>query len=133
MSVRVVDRSAQVIAIIRRAARDGVAQGGLIIEAEAKRLLGLKGPGVRSLPGEPPAVQTGNLRRSMATSVEERGNVIAAQIGPQADYGAHLELGTATVAPRPFLRPALDEKAAEATKAIRDSIANAIRAVPGVA
>lgn len=128
MSVRVIDRTPQAIAAIRAGARAGVGAGALMIETRVKELLSLKGPGVRSLPGEPPAVQTGHLRRSVTTVIEEQGDTIRAKVGPQADYGRHLEFGTSRMAARPFLRPALDEKGDAATQAIRDHIARALSA-----
>lgn len=59
-----------------------------------------------SKPGEPPHVQTGRLRGSIAYEVE--GNV--ARIGTNVIYGRHLELGTSKMAPRPWLRRMLIER-----------------------
>lgn len=58
-----------------------------------------------SKPGEPPHVQTGRLRASIAYEVE--GNVT--RIGTNVIYGRHLEVGTSKMAPRPWLRRMLAE------------------------
>ncbi|HEX6686688.1 MAG TPA: HK97-gp10 family putative phage morphogenesis protein [Candidatus Limnocylindrales bacterium] len=55
------------------------------------------------------AVDTGNLRNSINTSLLFRGDLVSAEIGPEADYGIYVELGTARMAPQPFLGPAFDE------------------------
>lgn len=60
-----------------------------------------------SKPGEPPAVQTGTLRRSITSEHDEKH--IAGVVGTNEEYGFYLELGTKNIAPRPFLRPALEK------------------------
>jgi phage gpG-like protein len=64
-----------------------------------------------SKPGDPPAPDTGTLRRSAFIEPTENG----ARVGVAMPYGAALEFGTTragrkrnvTIAPRPFMRPAL--------------------------
>jgi len=60
-----------------------------------------------SKPGEPPHKQTGHLRRSITHEVD-RVNLFA-RIGTNVEYGRYLELGTKRMAPRPWLRRALNE------------------------
>ena len=60
---------------------------------------------VASAPGEPPAVLTGQLRASFQTWRHGRD---AWAVGPAAEHGLYLELGTRKMAPRPFLKPALE-------------------------
>ena len=55
-----------------------------------------------SKPGDPPAPDTGDLRRS--TFMEESGGRIL--VGVQMAYARFLEFGTERMAPRPFMRPA---------------------------
>ena len=59
-----------------------------------------------SAPGEPPAVDTGILRNTIGT--ESLGGVI--RIGSGQEYAPILEYGSglARIAPRPFMRPALE-------------------------
>lgn len=59
----------------------------------------------RSQPGEPPFVQTGRLRQSIFV----RRKKLARHIGVAVEYGIILELGGRHVAPRPFLRPAIEK------------------------
>lgn len=58
-----------------------------------------------SPPGQPPAVQTGRLRASIAWGFV--GPQVA-RVGTNVKYAPALELGTKYMAPRPFLRPAID-------------------------
>lgn len=58
-----------------------------------------------SKPGEAPHKQTGTLRSSIAWSVDRERLVV--RIGTALKYGKYLELGTAKMQPRPFLRPTL--------------------------
>ncbi len=55
-----------------------------------------------SAPGEPPAVQLGDLRRSVKTEVEQEGMV--GFVGTDLLKGPMLEFGTRHIAPRPWLR-----------------------------
>jgi HK97 gp10 family phage protein len=58
-------------------------------------------------------VDTGNLRNSINVSLSgsglSAGDAIAAEVGPEANYGIFIELGTWKMAPQPFLGPAFDE------------------------
>lgn len=56
----------------------------------------------RSLPGDPPLSQTGNLRESIQAIKNFVGTT------RRAPYGRFLEFGTRKLAARPFLRPALE-------------------------
>ena len=58
-----------------------------------------------SAPGEPPHVQTGRLRGSVAWEVDG----LEARVGTNVPYGRWLELGTTKIAARPWLRRALSE------------------------
>lgn len=61
-----------------------------------------------SRPGEPPRKQTGTLRRSVQSEVDEAS--LTARVGTNVEYGKHLELGTKRgIAPRPWLRRAFAE------------------------
>jgi phage gpG-like protein len=74
----------------------------------------------RSAPGEAPAIQTGALLRSITW---EKPAPLVRRVGTNLKYGAWLELGTKSkktkktrIAPRPFLRPAMDESKGRAEK-----------------
>ena len=74
--------------VVRKTAKD--------IEATAK----LKAP-----------VDTGNLKSSIGTSdlrgVGQSGGLVA-EIGPTANYGIYVEMGTDRMAPQPYMGPAAD-------------------------
>ena len=61
-----------------------------------------------SSPGEPPHVQTGRLRGSVAFEVLTLGSMIG-RVGTNLKYGRWLELGTKKMAARPWLRRSLLE------------------------
>lgn len=54
-------------------------------------------------------VDTGFLKSSITTTVEPDG--LSADIGPEADYGRHVEEGTYRMAAQPYLVPALERQA----------------------
>lgn len=51
-------------------------------------------------------VDTGNLRASIGTTMHD---ALTAEVGPTANYGAFLELGTSRMGPQPYMFPALDK------------------------
>lgn len=68
----------------------------------------IRGPGhVPSLPGNPPKGDTGNLELNIV--VELRRSDKTVNVISRAIYAAALEFGTSKIAPRPYLRPALQE------------------------
>ena len=92
-----------------------------------------------SMPGNPPAVDTGNLRESIRYEVNSEGKEVYGIVGStqkDPDYGQYLEYGTTKggwggkgMAPRPWLRPAMIKN----NDWIRKSIANAVaKGIKGV-
>jgi hypothetical protein len=63
------------------------------------------GSGV-SAPGDPPGVDTGALRASMHVEKVENLHYVVAD---GVEYGVYLEMGTETMAPRPFMNPVIEE------------------------
>lgn len=53
-------------------------------------------------------VDTGNLRSSITTDVTDTGTSVSAEVGPTANYGLFVEVGTSRMAAQPFMGPALD-------------------------
>lgn len=120
---------AGLLARIAAAAKTGVTVLGLEIENSAK--------------GYCP-VDTGTLRCSIQTSVEEQGMVVTAAIGPQVDYAPYVEFGTgvrgasstgagegpygdtAGQAAQPYMRPAFEEWRVKGPEIIREEIAGAL-------
>lgn len=78
-----------------------------------------------SMPGNPPAVDTGNLRNSIRYEVHDEGKEVYGIVGStqkDPDYAVYTEYGTTKMAPRPWLRPAMKKN----NEWIRKSIANAV-------
>lgn len=71
-----------------------------------------EGYGVPSAPGTPPNIQTGNLYNS----IERVDTPDGADVIVGADYAAELEFGSARVAARPFMTPAVERVGGEADK-----------------
>lgn len=65
-----------------------------------------------SRPGEPPHRDTSHLAQSIDYELTDGG--LGAKVGStNVEYSVYLELGTSKMAPRPYLRPALDRSRAE--------------------
>lgn len=118
---------------MRRATIAATAKALHMIEKRAKQKLGLKshkkGTPTPSGPGEPPALVTGNLRRSITVMGPEpvTPNSWRGQVGPTAVYGRVQELGgptgRGTLPARPYLEPSYEELQGE----IRDLFVEAWR------
>lgn len=84
-------------------------------------------PHYPSLPGNPPAPDSGDLRKSIHWEVERNGDFIVAKVGSimkDEMYPIYLEFGTSKMpAGRPWLRPAMKNNA----KFIRDSVTEAVK------
>ena len=99
------------MAIAENAVEEAVARAGLRVQIEAIRLVSQAAFPPASKAGEPPRVRTGTLLRSIdqetfrATTAD-----FTARVGSNLKYGFWLETGTRRMAPRPWLRPALDNK-----------------------
>lgn len=70
------------------------------------------GKGVHSPPGGIPAVQTGEMKRSVTNEKvgparQNVGSTLQPEPGQVASYALYQELGTTIMAPRPYLRPGL--------------------------
>lgn len=79
--------SKETVVLTSRAVR----KAALDVEAHAKRLA---------------PVDTGALRSSITTSTGISG--LEAEVGPTVHYGLYQELGTARMAPQPYMGPALE-------------------------
>lgn len=59
-----------------------------------------------SAPGEAPATDTGRLANSITADIQGK----RAEVSANTEYAPYLEFGTRTIAPRPFLFPALEKE-----------------------
>jgi hypothetical protein len=103
------------------ATRKATATAAHLVETRAKEHLTEsshpRGTPTPSLPGHPPALVSGTLRRSVRvegpTTVD--GTSFTASVGPTAVYGRAQELGDGPLPARPFLTPALQYADADIT------------------
>ena len=107
-----------IVAQINRAAVSRGVRGVNLLRNAALEVLGQNGSGrvyrnghVASAPGQPPAPDTGNLRRNWRQRVYAHGNgkgngvTVHMQISSQMFYSVFLENGTRKMAARPFHEP----------------------------
>src|SRR5262245_28403571 len=125
---RVVSFVPAVLAQFAREEHDAVVAAGLVLKTEVRRLMtqaprggreynvARGGRGRRRLarrivranaPGEPPAVLTGRLRRSIQFKLNLKSDGYEAAVGSNRVGAASLEFGNRWIRPRPVWRPAL--------------------------
>lgn len=113
MGAKLFGDGSAVRAAIRAELNRRVFAGTILVLNQARELISTAGP-EPSAPGEPPHKQTGHLRRSVANEIE--GSV--GRVGTNLKYGRWLELGTARMAARPWLRRALNEVKSEVKRVL---------------
>lgn len=82
--------------------RRGTRRAGTTETGKA-RFRTVSGSNRASAPGQPPAVDTGQLRASITHLVKKEFFAWVAQVGTNVEYAAALEFGTSTMAARPFM------------------------------
>lgn len=101
---------------------------GQLVEIEAEHSItdgSISGKGhVRSLPGSPPKADTRLLDTSIETTIEDTESP-RVRVTSNAPYSGYLEYGTATMAERPYMRPAL----AKMKEAILDLVKHAVTTI----
>lgn len=114
--------------LLRKNAEAAVAEAAVRIQAEAKRLLSKRGPGPPSPPGQPPALQTGQLRQSVQVDLSglSRRNPIA-RVGPGVPYAAVHEFGGTRHPKRPYMKPAADKVQSKLGDVIRTRLLKGMR------
>lgn len=81
--------------------------GGFAAGRQAARIVEERATDVENVAKQLAPVDTGNLRRSITHDVHSGG--LAADIGSDVEYAEHVERGTASSPPQPYMEPALDE------------------------
>lgn len=82
-----------------------------------------------SVPGNPPAVDAGTLRRSITFSVTEEESRITGRVGStpmKHPYDFYLEFGTSRMAERPWLRPAMERNKEVIMEKLREAVGEII-------
>ena len=83
--------------LIPQAAQEGLVAAAEVLQSEIVGIFQTNRNGLPSRPGEPPAVQTNTLRQSWEL---DRGNPA---VYSEVEYAPMLELGTRTIAARPYV------------------------------
>lgn len=106
-----ITRSASVIERILNHLNDNITKQGLALATEMTMEIDRKWSGIyppASLPGQPPAIRTGKLRKSAHITATRSGKVFTFEIVYRVPYAAALEYGVPRkMAARPFLRPVM--------------------------
>jgi hypothetical protein len=99
-----------------------------MVKAEAQHLItqgSISGKAhVPSQPEEPPNADTHSLDRQIEAALVAP---LKAQVTSNAAHGLPLELGTSTMAERPYMRPALAHKRQEALEKVAEAVNRANR------
>lgn len=108
-------------AAVRQAVAESAAQ---VARAAAQSIRDLH----RSAPGEPPTTGTGELARNIVPVIDAdaRPGGPGASVESRAAHSRFLEFGTARMAARPFLRPALAQQRAPTRRRIADAVRLAV-------
>jgi HK97 gp10 family phage protein len=77
-----------------------------------------------SAPGEAPASDTGRLVGSISTAYDS--SRLAGVVSANTKYAEFLEYGTATMAERPFMRPALANTQEKIVQAVEEEVAKVL-------
>jgi HK97 gp10 family phage protein len=123
------------VADVRRAVFRGIVRGTEQVRADAVRSIMSGGRSGRvyirrgvthqaSAPGEPPASDTGRLANSIRTEYD--ATRLVGRVVVDAVHGPFLEYGTQTLAPRPFLRPALARQRGAIQNAVNEEVAKVL-------
>ena len=140
---------------VQEASVEALWTGGAHLEGAAKEKLSQAGTGrmyktgrkgtryathQASTPGEPPAVDTGELRASVTHNVTGRvgkdlpdpggsKTKVKGYVGTNLDHGLYTELGTSRMEARPWLYPTIMEEASNVAKLIQNVLKRAIAKV----
>lgn len=102
-------------------------KAALLVEVDVKQNFTRQGTGRvygrhrASLPGRPPAIDTGILRASIQNKVIKGILVVVGFVWTDVKHAPHLELGTTKMERRPFLRPALARNRKKINKIFREA------------
>lgn len=109
---------ANILTLATQANTEAMRKAALMVERDVKKSFPKVGSGrvyskgkgkfhIASMPGGVPAIDTGNLRASIQSKVQVRGINVLGEVGSDMSYSLYLEVGTRTMAKRPFLMPTI--------------------------
>lgn len=83
-----------------------------------------------SMPGNPPAPDTENLRKSIRYEVHGEGKEVYGIVGSSQmdeNYAVYTEYGTSKMQPRPWLRPAMNKNNEWIRKSIAKTVSDSLK------
>jgi phage gpG-like protein len=116
---------------IENAVRDGVWTGlvraGVVLQGSMQKTVGVLGHprSRRSLPGEPPRVETNRLRKSISTVPSRSEKVV--RVGTNVPHGRYMEFGTKDILPRPWVKRAYIAARQQMQNVFQNAIRDSIR------
>lgn len=102
--------------------KEAVTEATMYVHSAARKKLSQPGGGEvygkhrASKPGDPPAPDTGTLRRTVAREIKKERSEYVGRVGTPLKYGKMLERGTTNIDPRPWLAPTFRETADDVKK-----------------
>jgi hypothetical protein len=111
---------------------EALREGAEAIAEEAKFSIkdgAISGPGhIPSAPGEPPNADTHDLDESIHVGeVTQDGGSIKTAVIADSEHALPMELGTSTIAERPFMRPATEMHRQDIVKGVQAAVRKVIR------
>lgn len=94
---------------VRVLARDFTVLGRNVLDVAAQVVTKVAADTVTDAQAVVP-VRTGNLRASISYDVTRSAGSVAAEVGPTANYGRHVEFGTSRMGPKPYMVPAFNRQ-----------------------
>lgn len=110
-------------AIAEKMAEAAAAKSAVVLQKQMKDVMTQAGTSP-SAPGNPPAIVTGNLRRSIQMQKVQEKNY---KVGSALDYARFLEFGTSKMAARPWLNRSYNLAKSAMSKAASNAIKKVYR------
>lgn len=101
--------------------------GGLLLKDMRRKI---SGPGFTRNPARSspyPGIASGEMFRTMFSSVSQEGDAIVLRVGPNVHYAIYQEYGTKHIPARPFVGPTWRDKGDSAIDKIQDAISDQVR------
>jgi hypothetical protein len=97
----------------------GLTNAGIVLKRKMSDTVGVKGHprARRSLPGEPPRVETNLLRKSLSVIPSRSERLV--RVGTNVPHGRYMEFGTKNVLPRPWVQRSINDAREGMIAAIR--------------
>lgn len=103
---------------------EGEAEHSIVAGSSSGKVKGSKHLHVRSLPGQPPNEEDGDLRRGIE---KKRTGRLSFEVSANAPHSVPLEFGTSKMAARPFMQPAAQKTRPKAQALVIEAVKRVAR------